>query len=548
MAPLLASSPRGASAALAALSIASASSILAAGSACATESLAASRAPPATAALAYSGQPIDVLTYHGDNLRTGWNRQETDLTVAKVSSSKFTQLKSLAVDGDVLAQPLVVAGFKMPDKSTHDVLLVVTENNSVYAFDFATYATLWHVNLGPPQNANDVGCPHVHPLYGISATPAIVRDGAGRATVYLVSATEPAEGKFHTQLHALDLADGSAAHAPVEIRAKAKLEDGSTIEYSPANQWFRAGISEDDKGIYLAASSHCDNAASSISGWVLRYDRDLKQTGAFSTIRTSAGYELAAIWASGFAPAVDTDGSIFAITGNGNFSKGGRDWGESVLRLAPALNEVEDFFTPAAYASLNARDMDFGSGGVMLIPERRGQEAPPLAVAMGKDDVLYLLDRTRLGHQHPDDTGALQATRLGTSGAGVWGGPCYWYGPEGGRVYYQASSDTLRAYALEDGKHPALQEVAHGSSTGGYGGSLPIGSSMGTLGGTGIVWTVNRNGPTLEAYDAQALGTPIFSASLPAWTAGNPFLTPLQANGRVVVGTSKAVVIFGLAQ
>src|SRR5262249_44848523 len=152
-------------------------------------------------------------------------------------------------------------------------------------------------------------------------------------------------------------------------------------------------------------------------------------------ILTKAGYQLAAIWGAGFAPAIDVDGSVFAVTGNGNFDKGGRDWGESVLRLPAGLGKVADFFTPAAYNLLNGRDMDFGSAGVLLIPEIDGQKAPPLAVAMGKDDTLYLLDRTKLGHQHTNDTGALQAQRLGSTGNGVWGGPCYWLGPTGGLVY-----------------------------------------------------------------------------------------------------------------
>jgi hypothetical protein len=504
------------------------------------------------AAHPYGGTPIDVLTFHDDNLRTGWNRQETDLTVASVGSSKFGKLQTLTVDGDVLAQPLLVSNFTMADKSTRDVLLVVTESNSVYAFDFKTYEKLWSVNLGTPQNANDVGCSFVHPTYGISATPVIVRERADRATVYLVSATEPTHGDFHTKLYAIDLADGSNTVPAVEIEATVKLEDGSKLSYSPRDQWFRAGLAYNDGGIYISASSHCDNNASSIAGWVMRYDRQpkkdlLKQTRAFSTIRTKAGYQLAAIWAAGFAPAIDTDGSVFAVTGNGNYAKGGRDWGETVMRLTPDLGRVDDFFTPASYASLNARDLDFGSGGVLLIPQRDGQKAPPLAVAMGKDDVLYLLDRTKLGHQHANDSGALQWQRLGSSGNGVWGGPCYWYGPSGGLVYYQTSEDALRAYAVDTGASPSLTEVAHGSSNSGFGGSMPVGSSMGSQAGTGVVWVVNRNSGALEAFDAEHLGTPLFTAAIPPWTAGSPFLTPMQANGRVVVGSSKAVAIYGLS-
>src|SRR2546430_8105924 len=106
----------------------------------------------------YSGTPTDVLRYHNDNYPTGWNSNETDLTPATVGSASFGQLTTLNVDGNVIAQPLIVSNFQMPDNSTHNVLVVVTGHNSVYAYDAQTYAVLWHVNLGAPQTSNDVGC------------------------------------------------------------------------------------------------------------------------------------------------------------------------------------------------------------------------------------------------------------------------------------------------------------------------------------------------------------------------------------------------------
>ena len=159
----------------------------------------------------------------------------------------------------------------------------------------------------------------------------------------------------------------------------------------------RAGLDGTPDGIYIAIGSHCDQNAGHITGWMLRYSLGLKLKGAFNTIETPAGLELASFWNSGFAPAADTDGTLFAITGNGNFSKGGKDWGESVLHLPANVAKAQDFFTPASYQTLNNADLDFGSGGVMLLPVQPGQLAPPLAVAMGKDAVLYLLDRTNLG-------------------------------------------------------------------------------------------------------------------------------------------------------
>jgi len=505
--------------------------------------------PAAPLALPYAGTPIDVTTYHYDNLRTGWNPNETALTQATVASSKFGVIKTLAVEGDVLAQPLLVSGFKLPDGSTHDVLVVVTETNDAYAFDAATWATLWHRNFGPPQKAGDVGCSHVHPNYGISATPVVVRTAPNRAGLFLLAATEPAAGEYHSFLHLVDLSSGQDVKPAVDLAASKTLSDGSTLAYAPAKQWIRAGLAYGNGTVYLAASSHCDRSAGSIAGWLLRYDTNLTQQGAFATIDTPAGNELAAFWAAGFAPAIDTDGSVFAVSGNGNFSRGGKDWGQTVMRLPATLAKVNDFFTPAAYKALSNTDTDFGSGGVMLLPQVAGQVAPPLAVAMGKDPVLYLLNRRNLGKETTGDAGALQQQRLGSRGSGVWGGPAYFGGPTGGLVYYQLSGGPLRAFAVDAGAAPALTQVAQGTSNGGGGGSLPIVSSNGGKAGTGVVWVIRRKSPIqLEAYDAEHLGAPLFAADAGSWTAGNPYLTPMQANGRVYVGSSGAVTVFGLTQ
>jgi len=324
----------------------------------------------------YGGTPIDVLLYHYDLLRTGWNQSETDLTPTTVASSNFGQLTTLNVDGNVFAQPLLVSGFKMPDGTTHDVLIVVTGHDTVYAFDAQSYAILWQVSLGTSQATNDVGCGDVHPEYGISSTPVIVRSGVASATLYLVAATEPAHLSFHTQLRALDLGTGKDIVSPVEIAPKAKLNNGGTVNFDPQNQWNRTGLAYNNGSIYVGIGSHCDNNAGAISGWLLNYDAaTLKLVHHFHTIENSSGYELASIWMTGFAPAIDSSGNVFVVTGNGDFEKGNHDWGESVLRLSPGLQKVISHFTPASYQQLNNGDIDFGSGGVMLLPVVNGQIA-----------------------------------------------------------------------------------------------------------------------------------------------------------------------------
>jgi hypothetical protein len=497
----------------------------------------------------YGGTPIDVTTYHYDLNRTGWNPTETDLTPVTVASAQFGLLSTLTVDGNVLAEPLLVSGFVLPDGSTHDVLIVVTGHDSVYAFDARSDALLWHVSVGTSQKTQSVGCNDVRPEYGISSTPVIVRQAANAAVLYLVAATEPTPGQFVTSLRALNVATGADLAAPVAIAPSALLSDGSTISFDPHNQWSRAGLAYNNGALYVSIGSHCDNNVGAITGWLLRYSARLQLESAFHTIETPGGTELASIWMTGFAPAIDAEGNVFVVTGNGNFKRGAKDWGESVLKLPPTLAGVKTWFTVAEFNQLNGGDQDFGSGGVMLLPAVTGQTAPPMAVAMGKASTLYLLNQNGLGGLAANDAGALQSQSGG--GNGLWGGPAYYDGPSGPTVYTQTGQDVLRAWAVATGATPSLTATVTGTSHAGYGGSLPIVSSNGATPDTGVVWLIDRAAEpfSIEAYDAVKLGAPIFTAQVGAWSnagQGNPFLTPLEANGRVYAPGYKVVQVYGL--
>jgi hypothetical protein len=500
----------------------------------------------------YSGSPIDVTTYHYDQKRTGWNQNETDLNPATVASANFGLIATLQVDGNVFAQPLQVSGFIMPDGSTHDVLIIATGNNSVYAFDAQTYAILWQVNLGTAQGTGDVGCSDVDPVYGISSTPVIVRTAANAGTIYVVTATEPTHDTFVSTVHALNLATGADAVPPKVIAPSATLSDGSTVAYQPRNQYQRAGLAYNQGTLYVAISSHCDFNVDGMTGWLLAYNANLKLETAFHTIDTpgtEGGLELASIWMTGFAPAIDDSGNVFVVTGNGAFAATQNNWGESVLKLTPALTSVSSFFTPANFAVLNEGDTDFGSGGVMLLPAVAGQTGPPLAVAMGKASVLYLLNRNSLGGVQPNDAGAVQAQSGG--GGSMFGGAAYYNGPSGPTVFTQTSKNVLRNWAVNTSSTSSLTHQLSGTSTGGLGGSLPIVSSNGALPNTGVVWLINRATEpfSIEAYDAVKLGAPIFTAQVGTWSNpmhGNVFLTPMVANGRVYAPGYLLVQVYGL--
>ncbi|HEY3742307.1 MAG TPA: hypothetical protein VGL53_20800 [Bryobacteraceae bacterium] len=506
-------------------------------------------------------QPL-VTTAQYDNARTGANLKETQLTPANVSGGHFGKQFILPVDGDVTAEPLFVPKLTIPGKGVHDVVFIATGHDSIYAFDAAGKPAdpLWHLSLIDPAKGVDTvraqaaQCSFLSPEIGIASTPVI---DAAAGTMYLIARTAErgADGKprYFQRLHSIDILTGSERPgSPVLIRASisgssyfglAKRE--VTFHALLENQ--RAALLLDRGTIYAAWSSSCD--VGPYYGWVLAYDaRSLKQTGVFnaSPDATESG-----IWQSGAGMAADSSGAVYTVTGNGKFtasSANGRDYGDSVLKLSfvnDALT-VRDFFTPSNEFRLNWSDDDLGSTGPVLLPDQPGPH-PHLLAAAGKAGVIYLIDRDRMGKfQSGSDRHAIQTI---TSPGGVYGAPAYW----NGHVYYFASDDVLKDFALKDGRLSA-QPVHSGTFKFGNPGAIPSISADGAK--NGIVWVVltkawNANDGTavLQAYDAADVGRLLYS------TANNAkdglgrairLTIPMVANGRVYVATRNGVYVYGL--
>jgi hypothetical protein len=140
----------------------------------------------------------------------GQNLNETPLAPGSVNSRGFGKLTMLPVDGTVHAPPLHVSNARF-GKSPRNVVVVATEQASVYAFDADTFAQLWHVTmLGPGEvPSDDRSCGAGSRLRGITSTPALDRDAGPHGTIIVVAISEDRSGNQYQRLHALDLTTGT---------------------------------------------------------------------------------------------------------------------------------------------------------------------------------------------------------------------------------------------------------------------------------------------------------------------------------------------------
>lgn len=544
-----------------------------------------------------------VLTYHNDNARDGVNSSEYALSSSTVTSSTFGKLFSCPVDGAVYAQPLWMSSVSIAG-GTHNVIVVATQHDSAYLFDADANpcVTYWHVNLldtlhggtagEGPVTWNDVGYCYgdIYPEVGVTGTPVI---DATTNTIYLVSASESnaqnsgscigASGSFYHRLHALDLATGSEKYnAPVTIAASVPgTGDGSVngmVSFSSQLAHNRSGLAEAGGRIYVAFAAHED--ATPYHGWVLAYKATnvQQQLAVFNTTPNGAD---GGIWAGGGAPPVDGNGDIYVATGNGLFDElpppPNNDYGDSIIRLHYAsgttLNgvnlSISGYFTPDDQLTLSQNDTDLGSGGVVLFPNQTGSGPKNLLAQVGKEGVVYLIDRNNMGQYNSSNNNQIVQSFKGPA-YGQWGVPALWHN----NLYVGGQYDGVRQFTFNPTTELFNTTVAsQAPSPFGYPGATPSVSSQSS--GHGIVWAIDSSlygyaspnagvncsvvpvpaacsGPAIvHAYNATNLSQEYWNSTQAANKrdqAGNAvkFIPPTVANGKVYIGTRTEVDVYGI--
>jgi hypothetical protein len=501
---------------------------------------------------------IDVLTYHYENMRLGQNLKENVLAPGNVTSSTFGKLGTFAVDGLVDAQPLYLSNVMIPNVGPRNVLYVVTEHGTVFAFDAdstsATPAsTLWTATtpLTGETPSDDRDCNSITPEIGITATPVIDR---ALNAIYVVAMSKNSAGNYFQRIHALDLTTGKELFGgPTTITATypgagANSANGTVI-FDPAQYDERAALIEVNGVIYTTWASHCD--IDPYTSWVIGYRaNNLQQSGVLDLVPNGAR---GGIWMSAAGPAADSAGNIFLIAGNGDFDTAldtngfpsAQDFGNCFVKLSATPNlAVVDYFTPDDTVEESQKDFDFGSGGPMLLPDLvdGNGHTRHLAVGAGKDVNLYVVDRDNMG-KFSTISDQIYEEMEGALFGIVFSAPAYF----NNTVYYGSTSDTLKAFPIENASLPATP-ASQSLNKFAYPGTTPTVSANGAQ--NGIVWTV-ENGAVghLRAYDATNLATQLYNSgdvtSGRDAFSGNKFITPVVVNGRVYIGTPNSVVVFG---
>jgi hypothetical protein len=373
-------------------------------------------------------------------------------------------------------------------------------------------------------------------------------------TLYLLARTKEVSGgvtNYVQRLHALDITTGAEkSGSPVLIQASVAGhgEDSANglVAFDPFLQNSRVSLLLENGVVYLAWASLCDRQP--YHGWVIGYDENtLAQVSVFNT---SPNFAASGVWQGGGGVAADAAGDLYFISANGRFDipAGGVEWGDTVFKMdASSGLSVADYFTPFNQYTDDAEDLDLGSGGPLLLPDQTAGTTH-LLVAVGKDGTIYLINRDNMGHFNPISNSQVVQTLLSALGE-ITSTPTYF----NNQVYFYAAGDYLKAFNLQQG---LLSETPVSMNTlkSGYPGAMLSASANGTT--NGIIWALETDkhanlGPAvLRAYDAANISREIYDSTQAGKrdTAGVAvrFTVPTVANGKVYVGTSTELDVYGL--
>lgn len=421
------------------------------------------RAPTATptptpAATAPADSATDWPTWGFDPARSEHNGRETVLARGNVAG--LHRLWTARLPGVADGEPILLHNLTLPDGTHRDLLYLTTRSGTLVALDAANGAVLWTAATSGPRYT----------------TSSPVADPS-REYVYSYGL----DGKLH-KYAATTGREVTSAPWPVTITTMPESEKESS-SLNAANGY-----------VYVTTAGYPGDAPP-YQGHVVAINLESGAVNVFNSLCANVTHVLApgecsadqtGLWTRAGVTVDPVTGNLFTTTGNGPFDAR-QNWGNTVLELAPGAARLLDTYTPSNEVALSDSDTDLGSSAPALLPRLGGTSTPLLAVQVGKDGILRLLNRENLsGQGGPGHLGGSLQTIQAPGGCAVLTQPAVWSDP------------------------------------------------------TGQVWLLVSNGCGMAGYQVTVSnGTPRLRQ---AWSIGQGATSPVVANGVLYAASSGAVV------
>ena len=304
---------------------------------------------------------VGVYQYHNDAGLTGQNANEKKLTPDKVKND-FGKLGHYSVDGQIYGQPLYVPHLNVAGEGTHNVVYVVTEHDTVYAFDAdgKSKNPLWKKNFlkssTPGTRVTPLATLDVYkknlditPEIGITSTPVI--DPKTKMMYFVTRTKEIAPGsttpQFFSRVHAIDLRTGK------DVLPANDIKEDKDFDVRMENQ--RSALALVNGIVYVAFAGYEDNPP--YHGWILGFDaKTLKQVVKFNTTPGPEGG--GGVWMGGAPVSSDKSGAVFCSVANGEFGEI-KDWANKMIKPIAdqrLLSERNMNFSESVFKTLSEYD------------------------------------------------------------------------------------------------------------------------------------------------------------------------------------------------
>jgi outer membrane protein assembly factor BamB len=379
----------------------------------------------------------DWITHSGDFQRTGWQKDETKISKDTVKNLQLLwkiKLETKQRSVYSLYGPLIIER-AITDRGFKELAFVAGASNDLFAVD-ADLGTLfwkkhfdWHAGVpeseeqtflcpggltawpvlmpppgrgrgpgGPPPGARGAAPAPAAPQRGTSSAPQRGNPFAIR-TVYALSG----DG----ELHLVNINNGD--------------DVGPALKFLPPNgkPYSLAWV---NNVIYTITGQGCGGNPNSV------YSLDLSD--AAKTVRywrSGSG----GLWGTA-GPAIGTDGTVYAETGDGQYDPATNRYANSIVALTQQELKLKDWYTPSNEEWLFKRDLDMNVTPVVF--PYKGRD---VLVGSGKEGRLFLLDSQSLGgadHRTPLFRSELISNEdIDFAGAGTWGSLASWEDAQGTR-------------------------------------------------------------------------------------------------------------------